>query len=272
MICRTLGELGDPNARDALIGAVSDTEGLVRVQACRALGKVGKPEDVTVLARIMVVDTLEDCRIAAIDGLGELKSKDPRIMQMLVAGMEHEDPAIRLASLKACGASRTSIGESTPLPGATPSCQSRRRHPPAPPATIATGPPDAAAPPDADGRRGVPPLSGACLLTPTSTFRGRSGAIRAIMVGRRTAEACAVSPEGSACVRSEVEIGARGVMDTHTLELLEFDKVRALVAARAACSLGKEPARRMEPSRDPGEIREPPGADDRDGRGARRRG
>jgi DNA mismatch repair protein MutS2 len=44
-------------------------------------------------------------------------------------------------------------------------------------------------------------------------------------------------------------------MDTHTLELLEFDKIRALVAARAACSLGKESARRMEPSREPGEIR-----------------
>src|SRR5215216_2163567 len=45
-------------------------------------------------------------------------------------------------------------------------------------------------------------------------------------------------------------------MDTHTLGLLEFDKIRALVAARAACSLGKEGARRMEPSRDPGEVRE----------------
>src|SRR5436305_5617904 len=45
-------------------------------------------------------------------------------------------------------------------------------------------------------------------------------------------------------------------MDTHTLELLEFDKIRALVAARAACSLGKDLARRMEPSRDPGEIRD----------------
>ena len=33
-------------------------------------------------------------------------------------------------------------------------------------------------------------------------------------------------------------------MDTHTLELLEFDKIRALVAARAACSLGKEAALR----------------------------
>jgi len=45
-------------------------------------------------------------------------------------------------------------------------------------------------------------------------------------------------------------------MDTHTLELLEFEKIRTLVAARAACSLGKEGARRLEPSRDIGEIRE----------------
>ena len=45
-------------------------------------------------------------------------------------------------------------------------------------------------------------------------------------------------------------------MDAHTLGLLEFDKVRALVAARAACSLGKDEAWRMAPSRDPGEIRD----------------
>ncbi len=44
-------------------------------------------------------------------------------------------------------------------------------------------------------------------------------------------------------------------MDAHTLDLLEFDKVRAQVAAQAACSLGKDAARRMEPSTDPGEIR-----------------
>src|SRR5829696_7558001 len=45
-------------------------------------------------------------------------------------------------------------------------------------------------------------------------------------------------------------------MDSHTLELLEFEKIRTLVAARAACSLGKEGARRLEPSRDIGEIRQ----------------
>jgi DNA mismatch repair protein MutS2 len=45
-------------------------------------------------------------------------------------------------------------------------------------------------------------------------------------------------------------------MDTHTLELLEFDKVRAMLAAQAACSLGKEAALRLEPSLEPGEIRD----------------
>jgi DNA mismatch repair protein MutS2 len=39
-------------------------------------------------------------------------------------------------------------------------------------------------------------------------------------------------------------------MDVHTLELLEFDKVRDLLAGYAACSLGKELARQVEPSRD----------------------
>ncbi len=36
-------------------------------------------------------------------------------------------------------------------------------------------------------------------------------------------------------------------MDTHTLELLDFAKVRSLVAGYAACSLGKDAARAMEP-------------------------
>jgi HEAT repeats len=152
VICRTLGELGDPFARDALIAAVSDTEGLVRVHACRALGKVGKPEDVTVLARIMMVDTLEDCRIAAIDGLGELKSKDPRILQMLVSGMEHDDPAIRLASLKALrnitnidkGVDATAWRDAiSPKPPGAPSNAAAT--------AIATAPPGAPAPPNALG-------------------------------------------------------------------------------------------------------------------------
>jgi len=45
-------------------------------------------------------------------------------------------------------------------------------------------------------------------------------------------------------------------MDAHTLELLEFDRVRELVAGYAACSLGKDAARRLEPLAEIGPIRE----------------
>src|SRR4051794_7162597 len=45
VICRTLGELRDPSARPALIKVIGDSDGMVRAQACRALGKVGRAED-----------------------------------------------------------------------------------------------------------------------------------------------------------------------------------------------------------------------------------
>jgi DNA mismatch repair protein MutS2 len=44
-------------------------------------------------------------------------------------------------------------------------------------------------------------------------------------------------------------------MDAHTLELLEFGKVRDLLAGYAASSLGKELARHLEPSTDPDRTR-----------------
>ncbi len=44
-------------------------------------------------------------------------------------------------------------------------------------------------------------------------------------------------------------------MDAHTLALLEFDKVRELLAGHAASSLGKELARALEPMTDPDAIR-----------------
>ena len=44
-------------------------------------------------------------------------------------------------------------------------------------------------------------------------------------------------------------------MDAHTLELLEFDKIRELLSGYAACSLGKELARQLEPGIDAERIR-----------------
>ena len=101
IICRSLGELRDPRARDVLVKAVSSPDPVIKIEACRALGKVGRPEDATILAQVMTLDNLEDARIAAIEGLAELKTSDPRIYKMLLDGMDHDDPAIRLASLNA---------------------------------------------------------------------------------------------------------------------------------------------------------------------------
>jgi HEAT repeat protein len=100
-IIKSLGNLGDRRARAAILRGVSDTDnGMIRVESCRALGKVGLPEDATTLARIMMVDKLEDCRIAAIEAIGSLKTHEPRICQILIDGMDHEDPAIRYQCLQ----------------------------------------------------------------------------------------------------------------------------------------------------------------------------
>ena len=84
MICRTLGQLRDPQAHDLLVKAVNSSEAVIKIESCRALGKVGRPDDATILAQVMTLDNLEDARIAAIEGLAELKTKDPRIFQLLV--------------------------------------------------------------------------------------------------------------------------------------------------------------------------------------------
>jgi hypothetical protein len=99
-ICRTLGELGRPEGREAIIKACEDDEPIVRAEACRALGHVGTADDVPVFTRHMISDTAIDCRIAAIEGLGILKVASPLIELQLVDGMEDEDPAIRVASLR----------------------------------------------------------------------------------------------------------------------------------------------------------------------------
>ena len=101
VICRTLGDLRRPEAREVILAAANDEDALVRAEACRALGRVGRSEDATVLARVMTLDVSAECRVAAIESLGELKSTDKRIIQHLVSGMEHDEPAIRVASWNA---------------------------------------------------------------------------------------------------------------------------------------------------------------------------
>ena len=122
-IIRSLGNLGDGRARKAILKGIADTDNaVIRVEACRALGKVGLPEDATTLARIMTIDKLEDCRIAAIEAIGATKTREPRIYQMLLDGMDHEDPAIRYQCLQSLRMLTEKDSASSPKTGNA-SCQ-----------------------------------------------------------------------------------------------------------------------------------------------------
>jgi len=101
VICRSLGELKRPEARDALLKAMDDEDDEVRAEAARALGKVGKPEDAVLLSRMMAIDTTHNGRVAAAEGLANLKPTDPRIMISLSENLNNDDPAMRLAAYRA---------------------------------------------------------------------------------------------------------------------------------------------------------------------------
>jgi hypothetical protein len=103
VICRTLGELGDPVAREPMIRLCRDSDPLIRAEAYRALGKVGKPEDATVLMQAMALDIDESCKFAAIEALGLMKKVDPRTEAYLVRAIDGNavpDPRIRYAALQ----------------------------------------------------------------------------------------------------------------------------------------------------------------------------
>jgi hypothetical protein len=101
VICRTLGTLRKPIAREPILTATNDEDPFVRAEACRSLGRVGRPEDATILAQHAMLDTSIECKVAAIESLGDLKAPDPRINKMLVDGMEDPEPVIRVVSLNA---------------------------------------------------------------------------------------------------------------------------------------------------------------------------
>jgi len=101
VICRSLGDLKRPEAREALIKAIEDEDGDVRTEAARALGKVGTDEDAVLLARMMAIDTTHNGRVAAAEGLANLKPKDPKVLISLSENLNNDDPAIRLAAYRA---------------------------------------------------------------------------------------------------------------------------------------------------------------------------
>src|SRR5437870_3977683 len=72
---------------------------------------------------------------------------------------------------------------------------------------------------------------------------------------RSVSEGSCLEPSLTLRARTGNGMSDRPTMDAHTLELLEFTKVRELLAGYAACSLGKELARQAEPGTDAEKIR-----------------
>jgi hypothetical protein len=86
-----------------MIRLVRDPDPMIRAEAYRALGKVGRKEDSTVLMQAMTLDRDDNCKVAAIEALGSLKEVDPRTEPYLVRRLDgdgEEDPRIRYAALK----------------------------------------------------------------------------------------------------------------------------------------------------------------------------
>ena len=240
LLCQTMGVLGRPEARETLLRYADDPDALIRAEALRALGKVGQPDDSTRLVRAMLADADDPCKIAAIEALGDLKPDDPRILNSLADGMENPSPAIRLACLHSLRAiTGTDLGREAP-PGAnspSPAPRPPRRPRPRPaPHSPAARP----TPPRSPHRRSEPAPA-----WPPSWPSRVAGAGSCV----REWPPCEPRPRGPC------RLAGRGVMDTHTLELLDFGRIRELVASYAACSLGKDAARRMAPHVEPGPIR-----------------
>ncbi len=87
-IARDLGEIGDPRAVDALIGALRDPNEFTRIAAARALGEIGDPRAVEVL-----IHALAEAKgwvggsIAAALG----KIHDPRAIDPLVGALSNDE-------------------------------------------------------------------------------------------------------------------------------------------------------------------------------------
>lgn len=102
-VVHALGELNAGPSADALRMAVKDSEASVRIAACKAWGRVGGPEAVSVLSEVIASDTDDDVRIAATRCLGEFE--DPLAVQGLAVALDDSNPALQhraMESLKEC--------------------------------------------------------------------------------------------------------------------------------------------------------------------------
>lgn len=105
-LVRTLGEFQTPAGRTAVATALADESAIVRIAACKAVGRHPAPESVEALAHAVASDTDLDVRIAATNAMGQfsdaaLPTPDrKRLAQSLRPALDDRDPALQTAAMQ----------------------------------------------------------------------------------------------------------------------------------------------------------------------------
>jgi HEAT repeat protein len=97
-LVRTLGELGASVSQSAVLSAMSDESGHVRIAAAKALGRQPTQEGFQALSRAVESDSDLDVRIAAARELSQFKAFDAP--EALRPALDDNDPALQLAAMQ----------------------------------------------------------------------------------------------------------------------------------------------------------------------------
>ena len=98
-IQETVAEFKTPMASAMLLAGLQDEDRDVKVTCCRLLGERKEPKAVEPLARMVAQDADLDVRLAAVDALGAMETKDS--VAGLAAALKDRDPAMQYAGVEA---------------------------------------------------------------------------------------------------------------------------------------------------------------------------
>jgi HEAT repeat protein len=111
-LARTLGAFSVPAAQSAIVAAMADESGQVRLAACKALAHQPTPEGFQALSHAVADDADQDVRIAAARVLHRYKEFETS--PALRPALDDNDPALQLAAMQSLKSltGRTEFGNS----------------------------------------------------------------------------------------------------------------------------------------------------------------
>jgi len=98
-IQETVADFKTPMASAMLIAGLSDEDRDVKVTCCRMLGERKEPKAIAPLGNLVAKDSDLDVRLAAVDALGAMKTKES--IAGLAAALKDRDPAMQYAGVEA---------------------------------------------------------------------------------------------------------------------------------------------------------------------------